>query len=104
MNSLEVRAGQAARLWAKGDAAMAAADHAQAYSLYTQAHDLIMDSPRLHLQAHRKLGSVTRFHANRWEYYTDVGLVFLAPAGVFHLIALVLRLKAALSPARAAAQ
>jgi hypothetical protein len=91
MQTIEIRAAEVARLWTQGDAAMTAGDHGRAYALYTQAHDLVMDCARLHEQAHRKLRTVTRLHANQWEFFTDSALVMLAPLGVFHLIAFALR-------------
>ena len=93
VQDIERRAVQAQTLWAQGDAAFAAGDHESAYRLYTQAHDLVMDCAHLHEQAHRKLRSVTRLHADRREFYTDTLLLWLAPVGVFHLIAFALRSK-----------
>lgn len=93
MQSIEIRAAEADRLWSGGDAALAAHDRERAYRLYTQAHDLIMDCARLHERAHHKLRTVTRLHADRREFYTDSLLIALAPLGVFQLISFALRSK-----------
>jgi hypothetical protein len=87
MNDLAARIRDAEALWREGDAALAAQDREAAYRLYTQAHDLTLDCPRLHEQAHRYLRQVTRHHRNPLEYFTDTLLVFLAPLGVFEAIA-----------------
>ena len=89
------RAAQARQLWQQGDAALSGGDAEQAYRLYTAAHDLVTDCPQLHLQAHRQLRRVTRTRDPRGEYLTDTALVWLAPLGVFELIALFFRSRVA---------
>ncbi len=88
---LATRIAAAEALWQQGDALLAAADGAAAYRAYTAAHDLILDCPRLHLRAHQKLRQVTREHGERGELITDTLLLWLAPLGVFELIAWAVR-------------
>lgn len=95
MQDLQTRIIEADRLWAAGDAALAAGETQRAYDDYTAAHDLVLDCPRLHRQAHRQLRRVTRQRRPRGEYYTDSALLLLAPLGVFELIAWALRSKVA---------
>ena len=52
---LIAREAKAQRLWEQGLAAEAEEDLAEAYTLFTEAHDLIMDCPRLHEHAHHQL-------------------------------------------------
>lgn len=94
MTDLQTRATQAEQLWARGDTALGARDLQSAYRLYTEAHDLITDCARLHEQAHRKLRTVNRLLGTR-ERYTDNVLLFLAPLGVFELLAFVFRSRVA---------
>ena len=93
MDEFEARQALACSLWAKGDACLEAGDRDAAYAHYTTAHDLIMDCPRLHLAAHRRLRRVTRFHRDKREFLTDTLLVRLAPLGIFEVIAFAMRSK-----------
>ncbi|MDP9141079.1 MAG: hypothetical protein M3O62_09840 [Pseudomonadota bacterium] len=79
---------RAEKLWKQGDIILSAGNRERAYKLYTEAHDAIVDCPRLHLTAHRKLRLVTRYHRNKTEFITDNILVWLAPIGIFELIGL----------------
>ncbi|HEY1075935.1 MAG TPA: hypothetical protein VGE51_04545 [Fontimonas sp.] len=87
MDALNIRIQRADELWKQGDLTLAAGNRERAYRLYTEAPDAIVDCPQLHLTAHRKLRQVTRFHRNKTEYITDNLLIWLAPVGVFELIA-----------------
>lgn len=87
MESVDQRIRRAEQLWRQGDLMLSAGNRERAYQLYTEAHDAIVDCPRLHETAHRKLRQVTRHHRNKTEYITDNLLVWLAPAGVFEAIA-----------------
>ncbi len=98
MDEFDTRAGEARDLWAAGDRSLAAGDLAQAWSLYTQAHDRVTDCPELHRQAHEQLRRVNRLNGHRGEYLTDVVLLALGPLGVFELIALIFRSKVAAAP------
>lgn len=93
MQDIETRAKQAESLWAQGDAAVSSGDLANAYKLYTQAHDLVTDCAKLHEKAHHKLRPVTRTHADKREYITDTLLIALAPLGVFRLLEIYFRSK-----------
>jgi hypothetical protein len=89
MTSLAERKQRALKLWKQGDLALAATNRERAYRLYTEAHDAIVDEPAMHCEAHRKLRLVTRYRADKREYITDSLLVWLAPLGIFRLIAAV---------------
>lgn len=95
MDDIARRSRDAERLWSQGDAALVAGHAEQAYRLYTEAHDLVTDCPKLHLRAHRQLRRVTRARDPRGEYLTDTLLVALAPLGVFELIAVFFRSRVA---------
>lgn len=95
MTDIAIRSSAAERLWRQGDAALAEGYPGEAYRLYTEAHDLVTDCPKLHLQAHRQLRKVTRQRDPRGEYLTDTLLVALAPLGVFELIAVYFRSRVA---------
>lgn len=94
MSDLEARTIQAEQLWASGDAALEKQALQDAYRFYTEAHDLVTDCAKLHEQAHRKLRVVNRLLGNT-ERFTDNVLLFLAPVGVFELLAIVFRSKVA---------
>lgn len=100
MKGIETRSADAARLWQLGDAALATGNPELAYRKYTEAHDLVVDCPPLHIRAHRKLREVTRYRRPRTEYYTDNVLLWLAPLGVFELIAWYFRATGGLSGRR----
>jgi len=91
VTEISSRIQRAEKLWQQGDIILSAGNRERAYKLYTEAHDAIVDCPRLHLTAHRKLRLVTRYHRNKTEFITDNLLVWLAPIGVFELIALFTR-------------
>jgi len=58
-----------------------------AYEHFRQAHDLVVDCPRLHEKAHQHLRRLnTRRQAWR-ELLTDLFLLGLAPVGVFEIVA-----------------
>lgn len=87
MHAIERRLQQAEALWRQADERIAAGDGAAAYALCTQAHDLIMDCPRLHERAHRALRRVSARHGHRGEICIDTLLLWLAPLRVFEAIA-----------------
>jgi hypothetical protein len=89
--AIENRAAEAARLWQSGDAAQASGDLERAYRLFTQAHDLVTDCAKLHIQAHRRLKVNNRLRKNWGEYCTDTILLALAPFGMFELLAIFFR-------------
>ncbi len=92
MQGITDRAAQAEQLWLLGDAALSSGNLEEAYKTYTGAHDLITDCARLHIKAHQKLRVVNRLRGSS-ERYTDNILLFLAPLGVFELLALIFRSK-----------
>lgn len=92
-DDISTRAAEAERLWKLGDTAQANGDLEQSYRLFTQAHDLITDCPKLHIQAHRRLKVVNRLRRNWGEYCTDTILLALAPFGMFELLAIFFRSK-----------
>ena len=91
MDDFESRQARALALWQTGNACLREGNGAEAYAQFTAAHDLIMDCPRLHLEAHRQLRQVTRLHRDKREFWTDTLLVWLAPLGVFELLAFAMR-------------
>jgi hypothetical protein len=95
MDDIGTRATEARQLWESGDRSFAGGDHAEAWRLYTQAHDLITDCPELHRQAHEKLRSVNRLNGHRGELLTDIVLLTLAPLGIFELLAVYFRSRVA---------
>jgi hypothetical protein len=95
INDIDGRARQAQALWEIGDRRFEAGEYAEAWRIYTEAHDQVTDCPRLHRQAHERLRRVSRLNGHRGEYLTDVILLALAPLGVFELIAVYFRSKVA---------
>lgn len=87
MDDIRERSTQAHTLWTRGDSAFKASDLAEAYRLYTEAHDLVTDCPSLHREAHRRLAAVNRLNGRRGELFTDQFLLATAPLGIFTLIA-----------------
>ena len=86
MKPITERIPHAEKLWAAGAKVEAASDYAQAYSLYTEAHDEIMDCAQLHQRAHEQLRRVNWKLGNYGELITDWLLHLFAPLGVFELV------------------
>jgi hypothetical protein len=86
MKAIEERAEAAHRLWRVALEAESLGDYAKAYSLHTEAHDLIMDCARLHQAAHVHLRRVNLRLGNYGELATDWLLHLFAPLGVFELV------------------
>lgn len=59
-----------------------------AYEAFTAFHDLVLDRPRQHLEAHVALLPVNQALGHHREVRTDRVLIALAPLGVFRLITL----------------
>jgi hypothetical protein len=95
LSAIEIRAADALRFWQQGELAQSGGQLDEAYRLFTVAHDLVTDCPRLHLQAHRRLRTINRLRRNWGEYCTDSLLLMLAPLGMFELLALLFRSKVA---------
>ena len=85
---------QAEALWEAGAAHAAAGQYAEAWHCLEDAHDLVLDHPGLHLMAHRRLLPVNQALGRR-DAITDRLLIALAPVGVFSLITVYFRLRAA---------
>lgn len=92
MQEIESRAVQAERYWLQGDSAKSIGDLEVAYKAYTSAHDLVTDCAKLHMKAHQKLRAINRLRGSS-ERYTDNILLFLAPVGVFELLAFIFKSK-----------
>ena len=86
MKPIEERIKLAEALWASGEKAEASGDYSLAYTLYTEAHDEIMDCARLHQLAHEKLRVINLKLGNYGELITDWLLHYFAPLGVFELV------------------
>ena len=84
--AIEIRAEAAEKLWAQGFACEARGELQQAYELFTEAHDLILDCARLHQYAHEQLRRVNWAMGNYGELVTDWALHFFAPLGVFGMV------------------
>ena len=83
---IEERIEQAEKLWEQGAQAESANDYNLAYTLYTQAHDTIMDCARLHKRAHENLRRVNLKLGNYGELTTDWLLHLFTPLGVFEAV------------------
>lgn len=87
MNQTHDIARQAEAAWQLGLLEEQAGRLEAAFEHFRQAHDLVVDCPRLHQKAHQHLRRLnTRRQAWR-DWLTDVFLLGLAPVGVFELVA-----------------
>ncbi len=84
---IDTRIQQAQQLWAQARLAEANGEWYQAYTLYTSAHDLIIDCAQLHQQAHIDLRRVNLHLGHYGEWLTDLALAMFAPLGVFRWVA-----------------
>lgn len=84
---LSQRIAQAQALWQRGLDAESRLQYPEAYRLHTQAHDLIIDCPQLHQQAHEQLRRVNWKLGHYGELVTDWALHLFAPLGVFEMVA-----------------
>ena len=87
MESIDHRIRSAEALWNSGAQAELAGDDTLAYLLYTEAHDAIMDCPRLHQNAHVQLRRVNLRLGHYTELLGDWFLHIFAPLGIFELVA-----------------
>lgn len=62
-----------------------------AYATYTEAHDLVIDCPRLHWRSHQHLARINWKRRNIKELIEDRLLLSVAPLGIFVLIAYLLK-------------
>jgi hypothetical protein len=91
MNSIEQRAMRAQALWASGRAQQAAGRLDQAHAQFREAHDLVVDCPRLHQTAHQHLRALNGQRRAWRELGTDLFLLGFARLGVFELVALLMK-------------
>lgn len=84
---IDTRIQQAHLLWAQGCSAEAKGEWSQAYTLYTSAHDLVIDCAELHQQAHVHLRRVNLRLGHYGELMTDWALAMFTPLGVFRWVA-----------------
>ena len=87
MASIEQRIEQAETLWRSGAKAELTHNYALAYRLYTQAHNAIMDCPKLHQHAHVQLRRVNFKLGHYTELLGDWFLHLFAPLGIFEVVA-----------------
>ncbi len=93
---LDQRAEVAAAAFRQGDRLVAAGRLDDARSAYTAAHDVVLDLPALHRQAHQRLLPVHQALGRRADVFEDQLLLLLAPVGIFVLARWVLLAKARL--------
>ncbi len=86
MQPIEQRVLNAQTLWDQGREAESAGDYQSAYSLYTQAHDQVIDCASFHQYAHERLRVVNWKLGHYGELITDWLLHAFAPLGVFALV------------------
>lgn len=86
MTEIAIREEKIISLWQDGDIELSNKNYQRAYKFYTEAHDLIIDCPKLHLRAHQHLQRVNR-HINKFEFLIDTILIQLAPIKIFELVA-----------------
>lgn len=78
---------QAEAEWARGEHCERAGQLDAAYRHFRAAHDLVVDCPRLHQQAHRHLLRINLQRRGWRELLTDVVLLSLAPLWIFEVVA-----------------
>ncbi|MDO9235663.1 MAG: hypothetical protein Q7U28_06460 [Aquabacterium sp.] len=62
-----------------------------AYIKFTQAHDLVIDCPKMHWRSHQHLARINWKRKNIREFIEDRLLLSAAPFGIFVLIAYLLK-------------
>ncbi len=87
MEPIKIRARRVEVLWQLGLDAENQHKFEEAYRIYTEAHDLIMDCARLHQKSHEKLRRVNFQLGNYGELIADWLLHCFAPLGIFELVA-----------------
>lgn len=73
--------------FADGERLAAEQCFAQAHAAVTAGHDVVLDDPALHREAHVRLRPLNAALGWWGEWATDVVLLILAPIGVFELVA-----------------
>jgi len=87
MRPIDERVKEAEALWVQGREAETMGDFKRAYELCTAAHDLVTDCPAYHRTAHIRLRRINLKIGNYGELISDWALHFLAPLGVFEMVA-----------------
>ncbi|MCG8670349.1 MAG: hypothetical protein MI867_13105 [Pseudomonadales bacterium] len=64
-----------------------------AYQYFTEAHDAMLDCPRLHKKAHQHLKRVNWKIGHYGELLSDVFVLSLAPIGFFEALAFFMKSK-----------
>jgi hypothetical protein len=91
MTSIDNRAQQAQAAWAKGQAFEASGRLEAAHACYRDAHDLVVDCPKMHRMAHQHLKRLNTRRGSYRELMTDLVLLGLAPLGVFEAVAYLMK-------------
>jgi hypothetical protein len=91
MSSSTELANQAHAAWQLGQQAEQAGRLDEAYAHFRQAHDLVVDCPRLHQTAHRHLRRLNLQRRAYGELFTDLILLGLAPLAIFEIVAFVMK-------------
>lgn len=92
MRDRELRVKDARSLLIEGDAHFGAGRLTDALDRYYRAHDLVIDVPSAHRDTHARMRPVHEALGMRRDARTDRFLLRLAPYGIFHLIALPVRI------------
>ena len=90
-SSFEMRLSQALDLKQQALKAKQSNDYLQAYSLMTDAHDLVIDCPKQHALMHDELLRINWKIGNYGELMGDCFLAVFKPLGVFEVLAYVLK-------------
>jgi hypothetical protein len=84
-----VRAANAA--WIRGQDLERSGDLLAAHACYRLAHDLVVDCPKMHAKAHRRLKQINLKRRSYRALSTDLLLLGLSPVGIFELIAYLMK-------------
>jgi hypothetical protein len=82
---------QAEAAWQRGLRSQHAGRLEEAYGHFRQAHDLVVDCPRLHQRAHQHLRKLNVERRAWGELLTDLVLLGLAPLAIFEIVAYVMK-------------
>jgi hypothetical protein len=82
---------QAEAAWQRGLHSQNAGRLEEAHGHFRQAHDLVVDCPRLHQRAHQHLRKLNVERRAWGELLTDLVLLGLAPLAIFEIVALVMK-------------
>jgi len=91
MTSIDNRAQQAQAAWAQGQAFEASGHLEAAHACFRDAHDLVVDCPKMHRMAHQHLKRINTLRSSYRELMADLVLLSLAPLGVFEVVAYLMK-------------